>query len=59
MSKFEVDIIETLQMRVEVEADSLEDAVERVRDEYYDEVHVLTADNSNVSADFEGVENGV
>jgi len=56
MPKFEVDIIETLQMRVEVEADSLEDAVEKVRDDYYDEVHILTADNSNVSADFEGVE---
>ena len=56
MPKFEVDIIETLQMRVEVEADSLEDAVEQVRDEYYDEVHILTADNSNVSVDFEGID---
>lgn len=56
MPKFEVDIIETLQMRVEVEAESLEDAVEQVRDGYYDEVYVLDADNSNVSADFEGVE---
>ena len=33
MPKFEVDIIETLQMRVEVEAESLEDAVEQVRDD--------------------------
>ena len=56
MPKFEVDIIETLQMRVEVEANSLEDAIEQVRDDYYDEVHVLTADNSNVSVDFEEVE---
>lgn len=56
MKIFEVDIIETLQMRVEVEAETLEDAVEQVRDEYYDEVHILTADNCNVSADFEGIE---
>lgn len=56
MPSFEVDIIETLQMRVEVEADSLEDAIEKVRDDYYDEVHILTADNSNVSVDFEGIE---
>lgn len=56
MPKFEVDIIETLQMRVEVEADSMEEAMEQVQTEYYDEVHVLTADNSNVSVDFEEVE---
>lgn len=56
MPKFEVDIIETLQMRVEVEADSMKEAIEQVQAEYYDEVHVLTADNSNVSVDFEGVE---
>lgn len=55
MTKFEVDIIETLQMRVEVEAESLEDAIDYVRDQYYDEEYVLTADNSNVSTDFEGV----
>lgn len=56
MGKFEVDIIETLQMRVEVEAESLEDAVDIVQDQYYDEVHILTADNCNVSTDFEGVD---
>ena len=56
MPKFEVDIIETLQMRVEVEANSLEDAIEQVRDDYYDGEYILTADNSNVSTDFEGVE---
>lgn len=55
MAKFEVDIIETLQMRVEVEAETLKDAVELVRDGYYDEEYVLDADNSNVSAEFEGV----
>ena len=55
MPKFEVDIIETLQMRVEVEANSLEDAIEQVRDDYYDGEYILTADNSNISTDFEGV----
>lgn len=59
MPKFEVDVIETLQMRVEVEADTLEDAVEQVRDEYYDEAYILTADNSNVSVDFEGIDNDI
>ena len=52
MPGFEVDIIETLQMRVEVEADTLEDAIESVSDSYYDEEYILTADNSNVSVDF-------
>ena len=56
MPKFEIDIIETLQLRVEVEADSKEEAVGQVQTEYYDGVHVLTADNSNVSVDFEEVE---
>lgn len=62
MPKFEVDIIETLQKRVEVEADNLEDAIELARDNYYDaedDEYILTADNANVSVDFEGVENDI
>lgn len=59
MKKFEVDIIETLQKRVQVEAENMDDAIELVRDTYYDAVdedYILTADNSNVSVDFEEVE---
>lgn len=62
MPKFEVDIIETLQKRVEVEADSMDDAVELVRDNYYDandSEYILTADNSNVSVEFEEVNDGL
>lgn len=55
MPKFEVDITETLQMRVEVEAETMDDAVELVRDGYYDSEHVLSADNSNAEVEFEAV----
>jgi len=59
MAIFEVDIIETLQKRVEVEAESMDDAIELVRDTYYaaeDSEYILTADNCNVSVDFVEVE---
>lgn len=59
MPKFEVDIIETLQKRVEVEAETMDDAIELVRDNYYDAMsdeYILTADNANVSVEFEEVE---
>lgn len=59
MKTFEVDIIETLQTRVEIKANSLEEAVEKANDTYYEaenEDYILTADNSNVSAEFVGVE---
>lgn len=59
MATFEVDIIETLQMRVEVEANSLDEAIDLVQEQYYNEEHILTADNSNVSTDFEGVDNDI
>ena len=62
MALFEVDIIETLQTRVEIEADTLEDAVELANERYYaaeDDDYILTADNANVSVEFEGVEDGV
>lgn len=59
MPKFEVDIIETLQKRVEVEAETMDDAIELARDNYYDAMsdeYILTADNANVSVEFEEVE---
>lgn len=59
MSKFKVDVIETLQMRVEVEAKSLADAVEQVRDAYHDGTYILDADNSDVSVDFQGLDENI
>lgn len=56
MAKFEVDIIETLQKRVEVEADTLEDAVDIVQEQYSNEEIVLYPDECNISTDFVGVE---
>lgn len=58
MGKFEVEITETLQKVVEVEADNSEDAVELVMDNYYhaeDSEYILTADNSNVQAQFKEI----
>lgn len=55
MPKFNIDIIETLQMTVEIEDESLEDALAQVEDQYYDGEYILTADNANVGVIFEEV----
>lgn len=56
MAQFEIDIIETLQRRVTVEAESAEEARELVEDLYYKEEYLLDAENSNVSTEFTEVE---
>lgn len=38
---FQIEITETLHRVVDVEADSLEDAIKQVTDDYYDEKIVL------------------
>lgn len=58
MALFKVDIVETLQKQVEVEADTFDDALELVINNYYeaeDDDYILTADNSNVDVDFNEV----
>lgn len=53
---YKIDIIETLQMRVEIEADNPTEALELAHSRYYDEEYILDADNSNVSTEFVEVE---
>lgn len=50
--KYEIEITETLQMRVIVEAKSKEEAKALVENAYYSEKIVLNADNSNVFVEF-------
>lgn len=45
MNKFKVKIVETLQRVVEVEADSFDEAEEKVRDQYRNSNIVLTSDD--------------
>lgn len=45
MNKYNVTITETLKKTVEVEAESLEDAKEKVNDEWKDGIYILDADN--------------
>lgn len=49
--KYEVTIKETLTRTVEVEADSMEDAVNDVMDLYYS-CEIVLNDNDDVSVDF-------
>lgn len=53
--KFSVEISETLQMTVEVEAESKSEAIRIVQDRYDNEEYVLTADN-HVATDINVVE---
>ena len=53
--KYKVEITETLQMNVEVEADSLEEAERIVIDKWYKGDYILDADNF-VDVDFEAEE---
>lgn len=55
MAKFKVTIKETLKLSVEVEADSFDEALNKVIDEYHAGKHVLTADNY-VDTEFEATE---
>lgn len=53
--KYKVEITETLQMNVEVEADSLEEAEQLVNDKWYKGEYILGADNF-IDVDFEAEE---
>ena len=43
--KYKVEIIEVLSRVVEVEANNEEEAINEVEEQYYNEVHVLSADD--------------
>ena len=45
MKKFEVTITETLKKKVEVEAETQEEAEQIVTDDWYKGEHILDADN--------------
>lgn len=51
MSKFNIEIIETLSLIYEIEADSLEEALEKVKGKYFDGEIVLD-ENNHVYTDF-------
>ena len=57
MARFNVTIKETLKLSVEVEADSFDEALNTVIDEYQAGKHVLTADNY-VDTEFDATEIG-
>ena len=50
--EFDVTIVETLKMKVTVEAESMEDAMQLVGDKWYNGDYVLDADNF-VGVEFE------
>lgn len=54
MEKYKVTITEILKMAVEVEAETRQDALQKVVDEYHAGKHVLTADNC-VDTEFDAV----
>lgn len=45
MKKFTINIRETLEMQVSVDAESLSDAIKKVKQSYRDGYYVLDADN--------------
>lgn len=51
MSKFNIEIIETLNHIYEIEADSLEEALEKVKDKYFNGEIVLD-ENDHVETKF-------
>ena len=55
MAKFKVTIKETLSLTVEMEAETFDEALNNVIDEYHAGKHVLTADNY-VDTDFSATE---
>ncbi len=54
MNKYKVSITETLQITINCEAESVEDAIELVESDYKNEVHVLYSDNL-VNVDFSAI----
>ncbi len=52
---FDVTITETLKMAVQVEASSLEEAIQLVTDNYHNQDYILDADNF-IGVDFEAKE---
>ena len=55
LSKFAIEITETASKTVIVEAETEEEAINKVRDAYYDADIVLDADNANIDAEFNNV----
>lgn len=51
MTEYSIEITETLQTVVYIEADNLEDALTMTREQYRNGDIVLDADNSNVDYD--------
>lgn len=51
MTEYSIEITETLQTVVYIEADNLEDALSMTREQYRNGDIVLDADNSNVDYD--------
>ncbi len=51
MNKYNVTIVETLQLTIDCEAESVEEAIKTVEEDYKNEVHVLYSENL-VDVDF-------
>lgn len=58
MTEYSIEITETLQTVVYIEADNLEDALTMTREQYRNGDIVLDADNSNVDYDIKHFKEG-
>lgn len=55
MAKYQIEIVETLNRIVEVEADSSEEAIGQVEAEYENGEHVLSADDMTAPVEFNDI----
>ncbi|MCD7809359.1 MAG: DpnD/PcfM family protein [Erysipelotrichaceae bacterium] len=53
--KYTVEITETLTQTVEVEASNKDEAITKVKDDYYKEIIILNPEECNVNVDFKGI----
>ncbi len=53
--KYTVEITETLIKTVEVEASNKDEAITKVKDDYYKEIIILNPEECDINVDFKGI----
>ena len=57
MKKFRIEISELLQKTIEIEATNIEEAINKVKEQYYEE-QIILDDTNYIDTEFGVIENG-